>query len=305
MNIVITGASGFIGQHLMKFYLSKNDNVIAVVPNPEEIIFYKETYPNLTVISAKFEEYNRLSNILRIDNCDIFYYLAWDGYGNFTNDYTAQIKNIKPLCDAISESAKFNCKKFIFSTSFSEFMISESETKTHLEGAYCNVYGSTKHAARLIAQAVAAQCNIEFISVAFANTFGPGDKSKRSTNLFIYKLLKGEIIDLTEGVHLYDWNYIDDTINGLILAAEKGESDSVYYIGNNFRRPLKDIVYEVRECIAPNVEIKLGTYPEKFYVDYSCIDVHKLYRKTGYLAKWNFKDAIVKTAEWVKQLHWE
>ena len=100
--------------------------------------------------------------------------------------------------------------RFLFSTSFSEYMISEHEEKTHDEGAFCNVYGSSKHAARVLAQAVAAQKGVKFISVAFANTFGPGDRSKRSTNLFIHRLLNGEALDLTEGIHLYDWNYIDD-----------------------------------------------------------------------------------------------
>jgi len=109
---------------------------------------------------------------------------------------------------------------------------------------------------------------------------------------------------LTEGVHLYDWNYIEDTLNGLVLAGEKGQSDAVYYIGNNERRPLKQIVSDVRDFIAPGVNINLGTYKEDFHVDYSCVDVHRLYRETGYLARWNFRDAVLKTAEWVKGMAW-
>ena len=304
-NIVIVGASGFIGQHLLKHYLDENDFVYCVVPDPETLEKYKKNNSKLIVVKAFFEDFNQLSSLLNVSNIDLFYYLAWGGYGKATNDYVEQIKNIKPLSDAVFESSKIGCKRFVFSTSFSEYMISEHEEKSHNQGAFCNVYGSAKHAARLMAQAVAAQKSIAFISVAFANTFGPGDVSKRSTNLFIHKLLNGEPLDLTEGIHLYDWNYIDDTIKGLVLAGEKGQTDSVYYIGNNERRPLKDIVSEVRNIINPTVEIRLGTYKEDFHVDYSCVDVHKLYRETGYLAKTNFKDAILKTAEWVKTLNWD
>jgi len=304
-NIVISGASGFIGQHLMKYYLRQQENVIALVPDPETIESYKKQYKNLVIIKAGFEDFDKISTYISINSIDIFYYLAWGGYGKATNDYTVQVKNIKPLCDAVSEAAKVGCKRFLFSTSFSEYMISERESKTHSDGAYCNVYGSSKHAARVLAHAVAAQVEVEFICVAFANTFGPGDRSKRSINLFIHKLLNGEALDLTDGIHLYDWNYIDDTLNGLVLAGEKGKSDVVYYIGNNERRPLKDIVSDARNYLAPNVEIRFGTYKEDFYVDYSCIDVHKLYRDTGYLAKWNFKDAVLATAEWVKTFPWD
>lgn len=302
--IVIVGASGFIGQHLMKHYLSSGDSVTAVVPDPETIEPLQKQFANLTIVSAFFEDFENLSEKLGTTSIDLFYYLAWGGYGKATNDYKEQVKNIKPLCDAVNEAAIIGCDRFIFSTSFSEYMISEHESKSHDDGAYCNVYGSTKHAARIIAQAVAAQKGIKFISVAFANTFGPGDKSKRSTNLFIHKLLNGEALDLTEGIHLYDWNYIDDTLNGLVLAGELGKSDAVYYIGNNERRPLKDIVSEVRDILNPGVEIRLGTYREDFHVDYSCVDVNKLYRETGYRAKTNFKEAVLKTSDWVKTLDW-
>lgn len=304
-DIVIVGASGFIGQHLLKHYLDCGDNVIAIVPDPENIASYCEEYGKLRVINACFNDFETISERISFSHIDLFYYLAWGGYGKATNDYKEQIKNIKPLCDAIAEASIIGCDRFVFSSSFSEYMISEHESLTHDQGAYCNVYGSAKHAARLLAQAVAAQKKVQFISVAFANTFGPGDVSKRSTNLFIHRLLHNQPIDLTEGIHLYDWNYIDDTINGLVLAGENGNSDSIYYIGNNERRPLKDIVSEVRDIVNPNVAIRLGTYKEDFHVDYSCVDVHKLYRETGYLAHTDFKVAIQRTAEWVKQLNWD
>ncbi len=300
--IVIAGASGFIGKHLLKHYLLEGDEVVAVVPDPENLETFRSFGDRLSIVRASLESFEDLSSLIGLNKIDIFYYLTWAGYGKSTNDYKEQVKNIKPLCDAVFEASKMNCDRFVFSSSFSEYMISEHESKTHDQGAFCNVYGSAKHAARLMAQAVAAQNKIVFVSVAFANTFGPGDRSMRSTNLFIHKLINGEAIDLTEGQHLYDWNYIDDTLRGLVLAGEKGKSDSIYYIGNNGRRPLKDIVAEVRDILNPSVEIHLGTYKEDFHVDYSCVDAHKLYRETGYLATTDFKKAILSTAEWVKSL---
>ena len=299
--IAITGASGFIGKHLTKHYLDMGARVIAFVPDPENLAEYKK-YDNLEVVKASFENFNRLSEMIDVKEIDIFYYLSWCGYGKTTNDYTAQIQNIKPICDAITEASKMKCKRFLFTTSFSEYMISEQDNLTHETGAHCNVYGAAKQAARVLAHATAAQKGVPFLSVAFANTFGPGDNSLRSTNLFIHKLLNGETLDLTSGIHLYDWNYIDDTIKGLVLAGEMGKEDSVYYIGSDRRRPLKDIVTEVRDILAPEVEIRFGTYKEDFYVDYSNIDTSKLYRDTGYYPKWNFRDAILETAEWIKKI---
>ena len=302
--IAITGASGFIGQHLLRHYLEEGTHVLAIVPDPEHLDEFK-TYQEFEVIKAGFEDFDKISDMTPTRDFDIFYYLSWGGYGKATNDYSAQYQNIKPICDAVNEASKMGCKRFLFSTSFSEYMISENETLSHNAGAHCNVYGAAKQAARVLAHATAAQRGVPFLSVAFANTFGVGDRSHRSTNLFVHKLLHGEALDLTEGVHLYDWNYIEDTIAGLVLAGEKGKVDSVYYIGSNERRPLKDIVSDVRDIICPSAEIRLGTYHEDFHVDYTSVDVTKLYRDTGYQPKWKFEDAVKKTAEWVLTLDWE
>lgn len=302
--IAITGASGFIGGHLLRHYLEEGAHVLAIVPDPENLEAYKQ-YGNLEIVKAFFEDFSHISELTSTREIDIFYYLSWGGYGKSTNDYSAQIQNIKPICDAVCEASKMGCKRFLFTTSFSEYMVSEHETLSHNAGAHCNVYGAAKQAARVMAHATAAQKGVPFLCVAFANTFGVGDKSHRSTNLFIHRLLNGDALDLTEGTHLYDWNYVEDTVAGLILAGEKGKEDSIYYIGSNNLRPLKDIVGEVRDILNPKVEIRLGTYHEDFHVDYTSVDITKLYRDTGYQPKWNFEDAVLKTAEWVKTLDWE
>ena len=57
--IAITGASGFIGQHLLKQYLDDGAKVVAIVPDPETLEPY--ACPNLEVVKAFFDDFGRLS----------------------------------------------------------------------------------------------------------------------------------------------------------------------------------------------------------------------------------------------------
>ena len=95
MKIVIAGASGFIGQHLLRHYLDRGADVCAIVPNPEKLEWING-YSNIELLKLGFEDFDKISGALKMRDIDIFYYLSWSGYGKGTNDYVAQIQNIKP-----------------------------------------------------------------------------------------------------------------------------------------------------------------------------------------------------------------
>ena len=265
--VLITGASGFIGSQLTKRYLENGDSVIAVVRSQEKLkraLGQDYNNRNLTVCFADFSTFDRISAQI-FQNVDLTYYLAWDGYGKHTNDYSVQISNIKPVCDCMSEVKKLGCKRFLFASSFSEFA-----KQIDTDATPCNVYGSAKKAAREMAEAVAWQLGVELISVAFANIFGPGDYSDRSTNTFIRRLLDNQAIDLTTGENDYNWYYIDDCINDLMYAGELGISGRLYFI-HGITRPLKEIVEELRDIVNPACAINYGVYKDSSYIDFNAL----------------------------------
>lgn len=301
--IIVSGASGFIGKTLVKRLLKEGNKVIAIVPEAE--VMQDILCENLKVVVADFSAFLQLPTLIEKDDYDIFYHLAWAGYGPATNDYAVQLINVKATCDAVVVASELGCKRIVFSSSFSEYMIPEGTPTSHRDNGVCNVYGATKESARLMAQAVAYQKKISMVSIAFSNTFGPGDYSRRTPNLFISRFMQGLDVDLTPGDALYEWTYVEDSVEGIICAGEKGKDNGFYYIGSNNVRPLKDIVGEIRDLISPNSKINLGKYQENFKCDYSSIDTFELYRDTGFQAKWNFKDAILKTAEWLKEINYK
>ena len=78
--IAMTGASGFIGQHLLRHYLEEGAHVIAFVPDPENMGEFTK-YPNFELVKAFFEDFDHLSELTPTRDIDIFYYLSWGGYG--------------------------------------------------------------------------------------------------------------------------------------------------------------------------------------------------------------------------------
>ena len=302
---IINGASGFIGFELIKRFLKFDDIEIFALTSSLNSELFSLKSRNLKVFHQDFSTNKSLSDLLPKQDYDAFVYLAWNGYGKGSlskdkNDFIIQTNNIPNLLKSIKESKDLGVRKIVYASSFAEFMISENEGRTHNDGAPSNIYGASKNASRILGQALALDLKIDFTSFSLGNTFGPGDKLLRSINVFIQKLIQNQPIDLTLGNHLYDLNYIDDAIEGIIKVINQGLLFRNYYIGNK-ARPLKSIIFELKQILGSKSEINLGKYTENFHVDYKSIDFYELARDTGYSPKVPLSEAILLTSEWVKK----
>lgn len=74
--ILITGATSFIGQNLIR-YLINDYKIIAVMRVNSPKINSLPNHKNLSVIQLNMDSYNTLSKILNIKNLYSFIHLSW------------------------------------------------------------------------------------------------------------------------------------------------------------------------------------------------------------------------------------
>lgn len=295
---VVTGATGFIGGALTKKLLSNGVKVYGIGIDEEKLKELKgqgEFIP----IKADFSQYEYISQLIK-DDVDVFYHFAWMGYGKATNEFDTQIINVCASVKAIEVAIKIGCKKFILACSSHEYQKNYIDNDMEKEAGFCSIYGASKIAAKHYCRVMAHNYGIQFNGVIFTNVFGVGDESNRSANMFIKQLLKKRPLKLIKGDNLYDWTYIDDVVGGVIAVGEKGKRGREYYVGSRELRPFKQIITEVRDILAPGIELKFGEYKDTAYIDYDLININQLYNDTGYLPSCDFKQSVLKTAEWIK-----
>lgn len=275
MKIAIYGATGFIGTALTKRYIDTNTEVHIFVRSPNKLPTEYQKHHNIHVHLV----FDTLP-----DDIDIFYYLTWDNYERYSQDPVLQCQNIDLLLKCL-EKINTKIKRFVFCSSFSEFKLSDTGS--------CDVYGSVKHSCRLIAQSYCDKYGIEFIAVAFACVFGPGDYSRRTPNVFIKRLLNNEHINLSSGI--YDWIYIDNCIDGLVDVGEHGNGSLLHYIGSNPKQYF-EIIDAAKMVLNSNSIINPGEYKDRFKLVYP-ENVHY-----HYMNNICFDEAIRRIASWVQQI---
>lgn len=293
----VTGAGGFIGNALVHALAARGYKVYALYHT-----YHAKTNAvdsdHIIALTGDLNEAAQCQKPVGAE-IDVFFHLAWKGISSA--DYKSmdvQRDNFKLSICAMKLAVDMHAKKFVFVGTNQEYLMDENcvDGKDSLS----SVYGICKRSARELC-AVMARNSMEFCATAFTNVFGIGDYSKRTANLFISKLLRNEPLDLIEGTHLYDWTFIDDAVDGLIAVGEKGVNGRQYYIGSRTLSTFREIVQQVQDTLAPNAVLNFGKFSDTSYTDYTQFDLDALYRDTGFECQADFKESILKTAQWLKE----
>lgn len=290
--VVITGANGFVGKALVQACLAKGIEVYAVVRRAERL----QVVEGLHIVELSLGEYDRLPGQIG-GEVDVFFHLAWAGYGSHTNDPAVQFQNVLDSIQALEAAIQIGVKRFVFAGSCSE--VQKKLVAGVPEPVLCSVYGAAKAAFKRVARTMALDGQIEFCSTLFSHVFGPGDFHQRSANLILQALLQGKCPRLIPGERLYDWTYIADAVQGLLCVAERGHNLKDYYVGSKEPKPFREIVTQVRDMIAPQVELEFGSYPDNSFVDYGMLDLQATELDCGFSCAYTLQGSIPETAEWV------
>ncbi len=241
MHILVTGANGFIGRHLVEIAISAHGHSVTVlgrhpcgIPGVAEIL-------SDDIASAP------ASKILERGQPDILINLVAAGVFPSDRDRNRLIDTNALLPARLVElAATAGIRGMISVGSCSEYSpigahvpIIESDL---LETS--KLYGSTKAAGGILALSSGATMGVSVAHVRLFNVYGPGEAAYRLFPSLTRSLRSGERPALSPGDQIRDFIHIEDVCQGLLQfsnALEKGSIESAAYnlstgIGTTVRR---------------------------------------------------------------------
>lgn len=214
---------------------------------------------------------------IRIRDIDACYHLAWDGtWGEAFKDYALQLQNAKCACDMAVKAAMLGCRRFVLVSTIVQLEAPKYMLEDSGRPRYSCIYGTAKSAAALLCRIEASRLGMGWNTAVLSSVYGEGDRSQMIENVVIQNFLSGKRPKLVTGDNQYDCTYVDDVVAGLIAIVERGRPDKTYYVGHRKLRTFRDIVSEIRDVLAPEMELKFGEYPDVAPIDYSLINVDAL-----------------------------
>lgn len=301
MRVVVTGATGFVGQWLIKELIKQDNEVTVLVRDKNRLpCEWKE---KVHVLECPLE---RLAILQEADfndkKYDIFYHFAWAGTsGNERADVEKQLQNVKYSCDAVRLAARLSCKRFVNAGSIMEYEVMDFVANDGAKPGLGNIYSTAKLAGDFMAKTVATDCGLDYINIIISNIYGAGEYSARFLNTTLRKMLKNEAIPLTHGNQLYDFIYVTDAVKAILLAGEKGQENESFYIGNSIQYPLKEFIYKMKQVTGSDSELLFGKVPfNGALLSFSEFDTKKM-EKLGFRPEISFEEGIKLLQQWIQE----
>lgn len=297
---VITGVGGFLGSHLCDRLLEMGVKVYGV----DVKLDFQQKFmdkPNYMPIVACFKQYKTLHEQIN-EAIDVFFHFAWQGgllQNSFWN-YELQLSNAKSACDAFQEASLMGAKRFVNSGTNNQIEIIQFLNSKDFTPRGTSIYASAKMVLELMCKTLATRSNTDFVGSMIPMPYGKDNRSMQLFNVVVKNLIEGNAPKLIEGNNLYDMIYIEDIVDALIAIAERGKAGRTYYIGHRKLKTFRQWIEDIRDIVAPNIELKFGEYKDPLNIDYNYVDLNQLYNDTGFECQSNFEQTIKITVEWIK-----
>ncbi|HMO02791.1 MAG TPA: NAD-dependent epimerase/dehydratase family protein [Oligoflexia bacterium] len=309
MSIIITGVAGFIGSTLAERLLAEGEKIIGIDSFTDyysKKIKLKNLGNSLSNSNFKFIEgdLNSLDLKTIIAGAEYIYHQAGQAgvrkaWGNdFARYVSDNILATQKLLEAAKESKEL--KKFINASSSSVYGTAEIfPTPEDILTAPVSPYGVTKLAAENLATLYAKECGVPAISLRYFTVYGPRQRPDMAFNIFIRSILKEKKVKFFgDGKQTRSFTYIDDIIEGNILAAQKGQIGAVYNLGGGSQVDLFTVC-DILHSHLGNFDIEFAPKVLGESRDTGAC-LKRATKDLGYAPRISLSDGIVAEIEWIQ-----
>ena len=261
MQILITGAAGFIGFGISKYLLSLSNAKIIGIDNLNNYYSKKLKKDRIKELSKykKFSFFNvnildkkKLDKIFKIKKIDLIINLAAQAGVRYSLEKPNEFvdNNILGFYNLIDVSKKYKIKKIIYASSSSiygdskKFPLNETQ-KVNPK----NIYALSKKINEDMAEVFSSQYNISFVGLRFFTVYGEWGRP----DMFLMKYLTSSYDNKSKfylnnyGKHTRDFTYISDVskIISKLIYSKKKLKHEIFNVCSNKPKKLNDIIKKV------------------------------------------------------------
>jgi UDP-glucuronate 4-epimerase len=331
--ILVTGAAGFIGFHVVRRYLKEGRAVVGL----DNLNDYYD--PNLKLarleqlksmsgfqfVHANLADATALATIFREGKFEVVVHLAAQAGVRYSlvNPQSYVQSNLVGFANLLEMCRHHDTRHLIYASSSSVYGASRNlPFSIHQNVDHpLSLYAATKKSNELLVHTYSHLFGLPATGLRFFTVYGPWGRPDMALFLFTQAMLEGKPIKVfNHGQMKRDFTYIDDVVDGVFrltnhLPAPDPRWDArlpdpgtsaapyrLYNIGNNKSVPLMRLIAVLENCLG--VEAKkefLPIQPGDVLETYA--DIEDLHLEIGFRPCTDIEQGVAKFVEWYREFY--
>ncbi len=313
MAILITGGAGFIGSHMVDRLLKERRRVLCI-DNFDS--FYDPALkrrnlanalrdPEFRLIEGDLRDDRLLAKVFQEEKIDkVIHLAARAGVRPSLQDpgLYADV-NIRGTISLLEACRKYEVRRFVFASSSSVYgnnskvPFSEDDPVNHP----ISPYAATKKGGELLCFTYHHLYGLDVACLRYFTVYGPRQRPEMAIHHFTRSILEGKKIFLFgDGNSLRDYTYIDDAVDGTLMASSLEHGYQVYNIGESRTISLSQLIRAI-EGVA-GMKALLEHLPEQpGDVKHTFADVRKARERLGYNPTTDIHEGLARFVKWYKE----
>ena len=290
-NIIVTGANGFIGSHIVSYLSKVGMNPILLVRKNSNLSRISNICKSRIVRTNNILDNKTIAKLENLKPSSLIH-CAWDGVLSEDRNKIIQFNNLKFSINTVKLASRLNCKNWTGLGSHAEYGMINKKINERSKCTPTTLYGKTKLKTGNECLNLCKNLSINGKWVRIFDTYGPDDNESWLIPYIIKCFLNEKTPHLTSCEQIWDFLHIYDAVKAIILLHKSGRV-GIYNLGSNKPRPLKKYISIIRENFKKNIKPKFGIKPYRpDQVEYLYPDITKITRDLNWKPVISFNDGI-------------
>jgi nucleoside-diphosphate-sugar epimerase len=303
--VLVTGASGFNGSHLIRRLVAEGAQVSGLVRSSSNLWRIQDLENEIKLYYADLKDYESLRKVVQdIKPQKIFHLAAYVDVSRSLEVMEEMVEvNIKGTLNLLrgSDGTGYDC--FINTGTSEEYGDNPVPFRESQMPNPVSPYSASKVATIMFCQMLYKTKGLPIITLRPFLTYGPGQESNMLIPSLVKKAIRGETFEMTGGEQTREFNYVDDIVDGFIKAAVTPRAiGEIINIGNSQEYKIRDVVAMVLKLMNSPLKPKFGALAYRpgetwhFYCNNT-----KAREILGWRPKVSLEDGLRMTIDWFQK----
>jgi nucleoside-diphosphate-sugar epimerase len=258
--VLVTGATGFIGRHVVDHLLERGMQVVAVIRPGRRLP--DAWHGRLAAIECADWSEPGLRRALAAQAFDTVFHLAAYGVAPTARDVEQILRINVALAPVLVCLCRERGARMVAMGTFSEYAPPRDQTPLTEDSPLhsAKIYGTSKAAGGLVASALAAQLGVGLRLLRLFKVYGAGEAPHRLLPSLVASLPQGRRVPLSAGTQVLDFVYVKDVVEACLradadMAAQSRPSAATWNVCTGVGHSVRTFALKVAQVMGVPAEL--------------------------------------------------